>query len=155
MTVYLNYQLIKIDFKDEIYRYSHIVLIKHNKQTLQLVSRSGKLGNKGKTTILAEVENTDTNLKEAMKKAKEHMRNKKKEGYVFQEDMENKMSTLYQNESRCDVCGDFMEKDLYHKINEWGRNEGGWDKRKTCSGYQKVLCIPCQMDKNLYKKRVK
>lgn len=155
MSVYLNYQLVKIDFKEDAYRYSHIVLTKLNKQTLQLTSKSGKLGNKGKTTVLLEIENNDDNLKEAMKKAKDFMREKKKEGYVFQEDMENKISNLYRNESRCDLCGDFMEKDLYQKINDWARKDGGWDKRKTCPGHRKVLCIPCQMDNNLYKKRIR
>lgn len=155
MTIYLNYQLVKIDFKEDSYRFAQIILTKLNKQTLQLVSKTGKLGNKGKMTILLEIENNDTNLKEAMKRAKEHMREKKKEGFAFQEDMENKISNLYRNESRCDICGDFMDKDLYAKINEWARKDGGWDKKDTCIGHQKVLCIPCQMDNNLYKKRVK
>lgn len=153
MKKYVDYELVQINFEDSKFKYWRIYVVKQNKQSIQVISHSGKLGNKGQQTILMEVDNNYPNLQKAITKAREQMKLKKEEGFLFKDDVQEKINSLYKKENRCDCCGDYIDKELFKKINEWARTEGGWDKDETCPGYKKVLCIPCQIQNNLYKKR--
>ena len=90
--------------------------------------------------------------KTAVDLAKKHINAKKKQGFISKSFLEK---TLSKGQLKlCDECGEEIDPIFYKKINEWGRNEGGWDNSTKCVGYQKVLCIPCQIEHKLYKKKL-
>lgn len=58
-------------------------------------------------------------------------------------------TTLYQ----CGLCKKPIKPDIYNKINEWGRGEGNWDTYEDFVGYCQVLCLDCQIEKDIFKKK--
>lgn len=152
MKIYTHYQLVQIDFKNNHYKYCDIIVHKISKSTIQVISHTGKLGNKGRKIVIFETPNNYKNLQISIEHAKEHMRDKKKIGFMFKRDVEDRLKNIYKNESRCDLCGDYIKEELYKKINQFARS-CGWDNNKNHIGYKKVLCITCQMENNLFKKR--
>lgn len=57
--------------------------------------------------------------------------------------------TLYQ----CGHCKKPIKPDIYNKINEWGRGEGNWDAYEDFVGYCQVLCLDCQIEHDIFKKK--
>lgn len=54
----------------------------------------------------------------------------------------------------CSLCHKHIPEKMYEKINEWGRGEGNWDGSSAFIGYQKVLCIACQIEHDIFKKKI-
>lgn len=154
MKQYVNYRLADIDFKEERYRFCRIELVRIGRETIQLTSTSGRLGTKGKRTLMWESLYTEENLNEAIERARQHLKAKKGEGFRFESDLTTLLGKERQGNC-CDGCGTEIPDDLYAKINEWARGDGGWDRETTCPGKGKVFCIPCQTEHGLYRKRLR
>ena len=60
------------------------------------------------------------------------------------------------NEStcRCDLCEKPIRKEIYQKIEDWARGEGNWDYEPSFIGYKKVLCLDCQIEQDIFKKKL-
>lgn len=54
---------------------------------------------------------------------------------------------------KCGSCKKLISPKMYDKINGWGRGEGNWDSDASFIGYQKVLCIDCQIEHDVFKKK--
>ena len=153
MKRYVVYRLADIDFEEGRYRFCHIELVRVGRETLQLTSTSGRLGTKGKRTMLEEVPFSEKELERVILRARTFMRAKKAEGFRFESDLRELLKG--ERGKRCDGCGTDIPDDLYAKIDEWARGEGGWDRERTCFGKGKVLCIACQTEHGLYRRRVR
>lgn len=54
---------------------------------------------------------------------------------------------------KCDLCHKNIPEKLFNKINDWARGDGQWDKTKDFIGYKKILCIDCQIEHDIFKKK--
>lgn len=57
-------------------------------------------------------------------------------------------------ESKCDLCKKHIPEKMYGKINDWGRGEGNWDQKSSSAYYKKVWCIECQIEHDIFKKKM-
>lgn len=65
-----------------------------------------------------------------------------------------KKSVSEQKKHSCDLCKKTIDENMHGKINEWARNEGNWDKDSDFIGYKRVLCIGCQIEHDIFQKRI-
>lgn len=158
--------MILIDFERNEFSFYHVEVLSVGYNEMQVITNYGKLGNKGRENIVRL-----TDYKEAMKLAYKKIYDKKAEGYISKEKMKDAITaaaSFFQKEVPskrpakkepttafiCDVCKKPMKETLYRKINEWARKEGNWDKDKRGIGYRRVLCVSCQIEHELFKKRL-
>lgn len=90
----------------------------------------------------------DAHLK-AVKKIPDIKMKKSKPNWTTPE----KTSTVNLQETRCNLCDKYIKKEIYNKIDDWGRGEGNWDANKDFIGFQKVLCLDCQIEHDIFKKK--
>jgi predicted DNA-binding WGR domain protein len=80
--------------------------------------------------------------------------NSKTKSASFKKTLKKNKEPIHDNKKNfCDLCGKFIKTDIYNKINDWGRGEGNWDANKEFIAYQKVLCLDCQIEHEIFKKK--
>ncbi|GAB6429157.1 hypothetical protein bcgnr5372_41030 [Bacillus luti] len=154
-----NQHLVLLDFEENKFRFFHVELIRLGRDKYHLVTTQGKLGNQGKKTL-----NTYVGYDEALSECRAKVYMKKKEGYSLLVEVKGAIEKLHKQKNKprkynkpksvCDICSKEIEKEKYKMIDEWARGEGGWDKNPNGVAYKKILCIDCQIDHKLYKKRL-
>lgn len=136
----MNKSLIYIDIdKDKCLFYD--ISLEKEKLEYAIITKSGRLGNKGVCTIL--FSNTDyTKVKDYyISKVNE----KKSEGFREREGVEDALNKLFRIPVyRCAICKKKMEKEFYEKVNRYLRFETAVDKDPENAAYKKVICIDCQ-----------
>jgi len=156
----LKKELILIDFKQNEFLFYHVEVLSVGYKELQVITTSGKLGNKGREHIIRVNE-----YKEAMKIAYSRIYDKKSAGYLSKQKMKDAITAAaqfyyYEQKTKapkktytCSLCHQQMEPKLHKKINEWARGEGNWDYSPRFIGYKKVICVTCQIEHDIFKKR--
>lgn len=156
----LKKELILIDFKQNEFLFYHVEVLSVGYKELQVITTSGKLGNKGREHIIRVNE-----YKEAMKIAYSRIYDKKSAGYLSKQKMKDAITAAaqfyyYEQKTKapkktytCSLCHQQMEPKLHKKINEWARGEGNWDYSPHFIGYKKVICVTCQIEHDIFKKR--
>lgn len=157
--IILKKELVLIDFKKNAFKFYNVEVISLGYNDIQVIYTSGKLGNKGKTTM-----NRFIDFNEARKNAYKKIYDKKGEGFINKEHMigwlgqsednHKKNEKNVQRKYKCSECKNDIKKVNYFKINEWARGEGNWDYDRKSPGYKKVLCIDCQFKHNIFRKRL-
>lgn len=160
----LREQLVHLDFVKNEYRFFSIRVESIGFNKMQVVTVEGKLMNRGREKRFF-FEESKTSYKEALHFANETLNAKYKEGFVIQKEIERAWKSLQKQEKtkrkvskkefKCHVCGQKMEPETYKKTNNWGRGGGNWDSNPSFIGYQKVLCMDCQLEHGIYQKRIK
>lgn len=160
----MKHELVKIDFNTNEFKFYNVEVIALGFNDLQVTFHHGKLGNEGRRTV----HRTDS-YKTAMKKAANMVHELKEEqNYMDLEDMKgwlnqntteenlpkNKKKEKKKKTFPCDECGKSIPEKIYRKIDDWGRNSGNWDKDVNLICYKKVLCFDCQVEHDLYQKRL-
>ncbi|QST02823.1 hypothetical protein IMZ31_19935 (plasmid) [Pontibacillus sp. ALD_SL1] len=156
--------LVYLDFKKNVFKFFSVSVLKVHYNHVQVILREGFLGNnnKGRETV-KRFEGDRRIYKEAYKYAWRKIYEKENEGYISRERAEKGHETAKQEKTErkkppkrkkpaCSQCKKTMPQDRYDQINEWGRGEGGWDETKDLKG--KVLCIDCQIEKDVFRKRL-
>lgn len=165
-------ELILIDFEKNEFNFYNVEILSVGFNQLQVITNYGKLGNKGKESIVRLED-----LKEAYKVAYKRIFDRKELGYISRRKLSEAItaaSSFIRHEEKnndkkpqrkknfdnnnktkeCDVCKKSIAINSYNKINNWARNEGNWDKDKNFIGYNKVLCIECQIEHDIFKKKM-
>lgn len=161
----MKHELVKIDFNSNEFKFFNVEVIALSYNDLQVTFHQGKLGNEGRRTV-----SRTSDYKSAMKKAANKVYELKDEDYIDLEDMKGWLHQNIKHDKRskksnkekkqpatmlpCDECGKDIPEKRYNKINEWARNSGNWDKDVNLVCYQKVLCIDCQIENDIYRKRL-
>lgn len=176
----LSKELFFIDLKTNTARFFALELISVGYNKIQMVSTHGNMNGKGRSSLkFFEGENSFSVSKKMFYSKTLEL---KAQGYYEKQDLEKWLSLFDEwrlkenvdliNENieskkelrkkikkekdasfKCSSCGSKIKEETYHKINEWARGEGGWDKDKNFVGYQKVLCINCQIEHDIFKKK--
>lgn len=158
-------ELVKIDFKEDEYRFFNVEVLSVGYNDMQVIVHFGKLGNKGRETITRVKD-----FKEAMKIAYQKIYDKKSDHYLSKEKMKSHIESFVSREEKtqkskrkkskkteqCDLCSKGIRKEIYDKINDWarGKEKGNWDYDKAFIGYKKVLCLDCQIEHDIFQKRM-
>jgi predicted DNA-binding WGR domain protein len=171
----LRKQLVKIDLHKQDFRFYYVEVLSVGYNQLQVIVTHGKLGTKGKENVTRFVptpEQPDI-FKDAMKFAYSKIYDKKGEGFANldkmkqwieqyfveerkkeQKPVSKKSFTKPVTQCKCDLCGQSIEPPIYKKINDWARGEGNWDIDTNFVGYNKVICINCQIERDMFKKKI-
>lgn len=155
-------ELLLMDFVKNEFRFFTVEVLSVGFNEMQVIVSHGKLGNQGRESITRL-----TDFKESMKLAYKKIYDKKSEGFISKEKFQKSIESFVQEEkesrkkkktsessTRCDLCQKSIRKEIYQKINEWARGEGNWDASADFVGYRKVLCLDCQIEKDIFKKRL-
>lgn len=168
-------KLVYLNFLKEEFRFYDIEVLSVGYNKIQVISTHGKLGTKGRSSIVR-FENVPDAYKEGTKLAYKKIFEKKDEGFhsidkvaklyedFAQEEYKNRFKKTTKkiqkdepsfpiSECLCDVCKKPIKPTQYHSIKTWARGEGNWDHSKTFVGYKKVLCISCQVEHDIFKKK--
>lgn len=161
----LKKELILIDFVKNEFKFFNIELLSVGYNQLQIITNYGKLGNKGTENIYRVTE-----LKEAYKIFYRKIYEKKDLGYLSRRKVSEAItaatSFIRKEESQkdftkndmkkfhCSLCNKELKKSTYEKINQWARGEANWDKDFKFIGYKKVLCVECQIEHDIFKKKM-
>lgn len=163
--VVLNKTLILIDFDKKDFKFETIEVKSVGYNDVQVHTVSGKLGNRGRESI-KRFKGHDNVLKEAMKFAYKRIYDlKESEGYLSERKLKNaiidlqkkektKRKNVKENKYICNLCNSPIKPEIYRKINDWARGDGNWDKDPKFVGYKKVLCLDCQIEHDIFKKRI-
>lgn len=165
----LKKDLVFLDFRREEYKFYNVEVLSVGYNQVQVIFTYGKLGTKGREMIERLSDSSDV-LKEAMKIAYRKIYEKKGEGYISREKMEeglkyalrqqmeddkNQRKTKKQPpEKACDFCRKKIKLELWEKINKWGRGEGNWDSDASHPLHGKVICLDCQIEGDYFEKRL-
>ena len=152
----LKKELMLISIPKNCFYFYNVEVLSIGYNEIQVIVGHGSLGNRGRENI-----KRFTDFKEAMKFAYDKIYEKKGEGYISKEKMQASIEALVRKERgrdtiarertfKCDLCGKRMQEEFYHKVDEWGRKKGGWDKNPQHIGYKKVLCIDCQIEHDIF-----
>lgn len=166
-------ELVFIDLNRAIFEFYNIELIKISFNNFQVIFHYGKFHNKGTNKIYRF--NGNNSYSDARKLAYKKFYEMKSKGYIRKEKIEEAiLNTLKQEQkndndrksynkssnknvkkkSLCDLCKQPIHISLYEKINAWGRGEGNWDYSIHSPLYHKILCLDCQIDQNIFQKRI-
>ena len=97
----------------------------------------------------------ETYFEEHLEVLSEHRKAMKKKKYTSKKVASaKKPPALEKAKAVCSLCQKQMPQKMYEKINEWARGDGNWDHATDFIGYEKVLCIPCQVTPDIFKKKV-
>lgn len=141
----LQKKLFFIDILNDKILFFAITLEKNNNEHV-LYTSSGKIGNKGVTTVVHKGTDYELYKSEFWKK----VAFKKSQGYKEDVCVINKLSELFCLDYRvCDCCGNKIKLDLYEKINHYLRTESDLDNNEKWK--YAVLCFACQKKMNIYK----
>lgn len=85
-----------------------------------------------------------------------HRNTIKKQKYTSKKEHANKKPSPQKKKENfsCSLCQQQIPEKMFQKINDWARGEGNWDTSPTFIGFEKVLCIPCQIQHDIFKKKV-
>lgn len=166
----LKKELVFLDFRREEYKFYNVEVLSVGYNQIHVIFTFGKLGTKGREMVerLAEGEHT---YKEAMKIAYRKIYDKKSEGFISREKMEEGLKYALQQqieddkkqresskkktlEKSCDFCQKKIKAELWDKINTWGRGEGNWDSNPDHPLYKKVICLDCQIEGDYFQKKM-
>lgn len=163
----LKEELIFLHIRKEEYKFYTLELISVGYNQLQLISTYGRLGTKGRESIIR-ISNGKQTLTEGRKMFYQKIFEKKSSGYLTKERISDAIQTAVKNEreekrykrktkkenppqsNKCDLCKKEISNSLYERIDDWARGEGNWDSDDHFIGYHRVLCIACQIDNNIY-----
>lgn len=175
----LDKQLVYLDFSQNSFKFYNVEVLSVGFNEVQVIFTYGTLGNKGRKTIEQfdspkSAKKSESNaLKDAMKKAYKKIYEKKSEGFISRQKMEEglkhaiKLDNLAEKEAKnkfkkkedikkffkCDLCKNPIDEKLYDKINSWARNTGKWDIDPSKEHYQKVYCLDCQIEKDIFQRK--
>lgn len=147
-----------MDLDENLFKFYNVEVLRLGRGKYQLITTAGKLTGKGKPHLKSFFEYDDV-----MNEAREKIKLKKKEGFAERVDVKKALFPVFPKGKQpddsssytCDLCYKSIEEDNYRKIKEWARGEGGWDNNPAKAYYQKVLCIECQIEHGVYRKRLK
>ena len=162
----LKKEYVYVDFDKNEFRFYNVTVLSVGYNQMQVIMSHGRLGNKGRENITRL-----DDYKEAMKLAYRKIYEKKSEGFVSKEKTKEFFQSFLLEEKnkkkqtkpaavrkkeprlcRCDACKKTIRESIYKKIEQWARGEGNWDSEPTL--YNKVLCLDCQIEKDIFKKRI-
>ena len=172
----LDKQLVYLDFTKNVFKFYNVEVLSIGYNEVQVIFTFGTLGNKGRNTVDIFTDKNSSKkdkssvLKEAMKKAYKKIYEKKSEGYISLQKMEEglkhaiKLDNIAEKEEKnkksqknkiikktnCDQCKNIIDEKLYEKIDSWARGSGNWDLDPTKEFYKKVFCLDCQIEKNIF-----
>lgn len=145
----MEQKLIFIDLTSSILNFYNIKIEK-NKNRYYVIVSTGKIGNKGNTSIAYEGTDYELCKKEFWKRVND----KKFQKYKPYDDILPKLNEIFDLSSglfTCDLCKKQLGKRLYSKINNYLRNETEVDSDESHPLRNKVACFECQSKYNLYK----
>jgi predicted DNA-binding WGR domain protein len=175
----LDKQLVYLDFTKNEFKFYNVEVLSIGYNEVQVILTSGALGNKGRNNVELFTDKNPTKkdkssvLKEAMKKAYKKIYEKKSEGYISLQKMEEglkhaiKLDNIAEKEEKnkknnkkvvmkktnCDQCKNIIDEKLYTKIDSWARGSGNWDLDPTKECYKKVFCLDCQIEKDIFQRK--
>lgn len=177
--ILLSKQLFLIDLTDNIAKFYTLELVSVGFNKIQLISSYGNMNGNGRSSLKAfEGEKAFFSSKKIFYSK---LLDLKSQGYLEKEDLQDwfalfderylktNISTLKEHidikkaekkqkknttKTTCGLCHKKIKKETFDKINEWGRGEGNWDQDKNFIGYKKVLCIDCQIEYDIFKKKL-
>lgn len=163
----LKKELVFLDFRREEYKFYNVEVLSVGYNQLQVIFTYGKLGTKGREMVQRIDQGKET-YKEALKVAYKKIYEKKTEGYISREKMEEGLKYALKQqieddkkqreskkvitEKKCDFCPKKIKVELWNKINAWGRGGGNWDSDPSHPLYKKVICLDCQIEGNFFEK---
>lgn len=145
-------KMVFIDLKSMTSNFYNIKLEK-NKKVYYLIVNSGKIGNKGTTSIVYESDNYSFCKNEFLRRVND----KKEKNFKDLNEMIVKIDNLFQNEKIkycCDICNKELEKSLYNKIDTYLRSDSNVDDNELNPLYKKVACFDCQIQLGVYKGKI-
>lgn len=145
----MEQKLVFIDLEASVLNFYNIKIEK-NKNIYYLIVSTGKIGNKGSTSIVYKGDDYDVCKKEFWKRVND----KKFQKYKPYDDILPKLNEMFDLSSNmfvCDLCKKQIGKGLYSKINNYLRKETDVDTDNTHPLQNKVACFECQSKYNLYK----
>lgn len=145
----MHRELIFIDISNSIIMF-YDIKIEKNKKQYYLIATSGKIGNKGKTTIIYKGRDYSYCKNEFWKRVND----KKQQKYRNLNEVTPYLDSLFgleKNKYVCDICDKELPENLYNKINSYLRNETDVDKDSTNQLFGKVACFECQHKFGVYK----
>lgn len=160
---HMKKKYVYINFEKNEFKFYHLDVLSVGFNEMQVISTYGTLGNKGRESIKRF--SGEKAFKESMKFFYQKMYDKKGEGYinvdkiigaidfVVREDKKEK-KRIKKRLYRCDECKKNIKPETYKKIDEWARGEGNWDYDPSFIGYKKILCIGCQFEYDIYRKKM-
>jgi hypothetical protein len=164
----LEKELVLFDYIKKKFLFFHIKVTSVGYNEVQISMIEGKLGNRGREQIIR-FEKDKNALKNAMKIAYKHIYDKKADGYISIAKISLAINSIQQKEKnekkkrmekekasfQCDLCEKPIKPEIYKKIDEWARAGGNWDFDDQFIGFKKVLCLDCQIEHDIFKKKVK
>lgn len=145
----MEQKLIFIDLESNVLNFYNIKIEKNNKKYYIIVT-TGKIGNKGTTSIVYESSDYVYTKTEFWKRVND----KKNQNYKPLKDVVLKVNDIFKEEDnryKCDLCKKELDKRLYYKIDKYLRNETTVDKEKDNPICEKVACFECQSKYGVYK----
>lgn len=141
--------MVYIDLKSMTANFYNIKIEK-NKKVYYLIVNSGKVGNKGTTSIVYESDNYSFCKNEFWRRVND----KRQQKFKDLNEMIDKIDMLFNDEEKkycCDICNKELEKSLYNKIDAYLRNESDVDADELHPLYKKIACFDCQIKLGVYK----
>lgn len=145
----MQQKLIFIDLATSVLNF-YDIKIERNKKNYYVIVSTGKIGNKGTTSIVYKGNDYDVCKNEFWRRVND----KKTQKYKPYNDVLPKINEIFDltpGEFVCDICNKQLEKRLYSKINNYLRNETEVDDDEGHPLNNKVACFDCQSKYNLYK----
>lgn len=145
----MEQKLVFIDLELAVVNFYNIKIEK-NKNQYYLIVSTGKIGNKGTTTLVYKGSDYGYCKKEFWRR----VNNKKTQKYKNMEDILpqiNKIFSLEKNSYLCDVCKKELGKRLYYKIDNYLRNETIVDSDDSHPLNNKIACFDCQIKYGVFK----
>lgn len=98
----------------------------------------------------------ETYFEEHLTVLAQHRSDMKKQKYTTKK--ENKKNVppkpTKKTKTNCGLCHKHIPEKMFQKINDWARGDGNWDHSADFIGFEKVLCIPCQVSHDIFKKKI-
>lgn len=145
----MEQSLVFIDLTESILNFYNIKIEK-NKKLYYLIVSSGKIGNKGTTSIVYKGADYEFCQKEFWKRVND----KKFQKYKPLNEVLPKINDIFGlavDVFECDLCKKNIDKRLYFKIDKYLRNETTVDTEDCHPLKNKVVCFECQSKYNIYK----
>ena len=145
----MEQKLILIDLESFILNFYNIKIEK-NKKIYYLIASTGKIGNKGTTTIIYSGEDYGYCKKEFWKRVND----KKVENYRSLKEVIPEIKNIFSRRENifvCDLCKKELSERLYKKIDKYLRNETSVDIEKDSPLKNKIACFDCQAKYGVYK----
>ena len=145
----MEQKLVFINLDESICSFYNIKIEKNSSEYYLIVS-SGKIGNKGKVSIVYR----GKNYSECKKEFWDRVNEKKLLKYKKLEEVSNEINKIFSDTEHkyvCGICQKELNKTLYSKINNYLRKETEVDSDKENPLYKKIACFECQSKLGIYK----